>query len=184
MRSRTFAVILVATGLVATSFAVGGDEPKEPNGKLYGEVIAVKQQTRQNNQGEFTEIQVRTRNQQEHWLRLGASEQFGDAVEVGDRVRVRYRATGNPGEPAQVQTMLNYRNGARIHAQEGQGTMVQNRFQYRDGTGTGSENCEQHQWKHQGTAGNGSGQNGGGQNGGDGQGGGGQTGGGGGRGGR
>jgi len=128
----TLTVLLLALG-VAGPVAAQTEAPPGPKGKLVGEVVAVRAQARVHNQGEVTEIQVRTRTQEHYWLQLGPAEQYGNAAQVGDRVRLRVMA-GAEGEPAMVQTMYNYRNGERLRLRDGSGEMIQQRFQYRDRT--------------------------------------------------
>lgn len=167
-------VLLVALG-VAGPVAAQTEDPPGPKGKLEGEVVAVRAQARVHNQGEVTEIQVRTRTQEHYWLQLGPAEQYGNAVQVGDRVRLRVMA-GAEGEPAMVQSMFNYRNGARLRIRDGSGEMIQQRL--RDQTGTGIQAQEKEQEQHRrgdtqgtarqngGTRGGGGGSNGGGGKGG------------------
>jgi hypothetical protein len=64
-------------------------EPADGNGKIKGEVIAVRQSVATQNQGSATEIKVRTRQQQELWLHFGPSDGMGGGFQVGDTIRAR-----------------------------------------------------------------------------------------------
>jgi len=166
-RFSRIALLAIAVVAIVAAGTATADEPGVKNRRMTmnGEIVAVRQQTQLQNQGEVFEIKIRTQNREEHWLQLGPGETFGDAVQQGDRVRVRLMRQG-AGEPAQVQTMLNYRSGERIRVCDGTGAMIQQRDRLRDGSGTGL------QWRHRqagsqngsgnGNNGGGSGSNGGG----------------------
>ncbi len=167
---RTVSILAgLALVLCAAPVAVADDEQPGPNGRLQGEVVAVREQVRQHNQGEFTEIQIQTRNQERYWLQLGPKAQYGDAVQVGDQVRVRTMA-GPEGEPAMVKAMHNFRSGERIRVRDGSGQMIQTQNRLRDGSGTGIQAREQNR-QRQGSGQGGSGGGGSTQQGGGGKGG-------------
>ena len=166
MRRSRIVVTCLALVVAFTGYGLAGSDSPEPDGKWIGEVIGLREQMRVENQGQTTEIQIRDQNRRELWLKLGPTEQYGDAVQVGDRVRVQVMQRGE-GEPAQIKAMQNYRSGERIRVCDGSGAMVQTRLQLRDGTGTGVQNRYRGQAGpsgsgQQGSQGGGGGGNGGG----------------------
>lgn len=127
MRLRTMLPLVAAiAALSATGAAFAQAGPPDD---VRGQVVAVRQTTA--NEGSLTEIQVRTRGRQEMWLRLGAEEP--GAFQVGDRVRARYRKSG---DAALVTDIRNGRTGERttVRAQDGTLMKQQDRDRTRAGT--------------------------------------------------
>lgn len=151
--SKSLIILAGAAALLLAGAALAADDDVPgPQGKLQGEVVAVRQQTRLQDEGAVVEIRLRTRDREEHWLQLGPAARYGDAVQVGDRVRLRAMA-GAAGEPSMIQAMHNYRTGERLQVRNGDGTMAQTRDRFRDGTGTGSQARERHRSRHEGEQG-------------------------------
>lgn len=127
MRLRTtlpLAAAIAAIAACAAAFA----QPGPPDG-IRGQVVAVRQTTA--NEGSLTEIQVRARGRQEMWLRLGAEEP--GAFRVGDRVRARFRTSG---DAALVTDIRNGRTGERMTIRAQDGTLLKQ--QDRDRTRAGA----------------------------------------------
>lgn len=130
MKGTGFALVVTLLALAtAPAVLARGDGAKA---KLSGEIIEVRQQTRLENQGEETQIRVRVRNQDEHWLRLGPADEYGNRVQVGDQVRVRVMFMGEGDIPA-VQSMHNLRTRERIRVRDGSGELVRAQNQNRVG---------------------------------------------------
>lgn len=158
-------VVLLPWALIAAA------PPDDPPGKVKGEVVAVRQATQLQNQGEYTEIQVRTRNQEQLWLQLGPHAEFGDQVQVGDRVRARIQnrvGQDADGDVLAVAEMYNYRTRARIQVRNEDGELVplqqrtRTQARYADGPEDGTGQQERNRVRTREHAGEGGGGNGGG----------------------
>ena len=106
------ALLLALVAPAATGAAAGSW------GRIAGEVIAL------DNEGEFTEIQVRTRDRVERWLRLGTAADYGERFRVGDRVRARVIQAAE-GQPALVSSIQNRRSGERVAVRAKDGRLLQ-----------------------------------------------------------
>jgi uncharacterized membrane protein YgcG len=145
MKNATRGIILVLVAVLSTSMLLAAP-PDERPGKVRGEVVEVRQTTQLQNQGEMTEIRVRTRNQEQLWLRLGPQAEFGDQVVVGDRIRARVMYKGGDGgqTTALVECMYNYQTRTRLQVRNETGELVplqsrvRTRNQAQDGTGDGT----------------------------------------------
>jgi hypothetical protein len=133
MRARQIVISVMVLAWVVSPALLAEDGPVE-GGKVKGEVVQVRQATRLGSEGEFTEVKVRTRNQQEMWLRLGPSEEHAGEFQIGDRVRARFTG-GRDGEPAMVRSIHNYRTGQRLELRDTDGSMLRQQDRRRDGTG-------------------------------------------------
>lgn len=118
-----------------------------------GEVIQVQQRVRTENDGEFDQLRIRTRQGQEMQLQTGKADSCPGCVQVGDQIRARVRQA-DAGQAAQVQSMKVRRDGSMnsYRFQNGQLAQNQARMRARDGSGAGHNNQEQ--WQ-QGKGGNG-----------------------------
>ena len=136
---RRIIIIVGAVMLACSVLPAFAEPPEEHPGKIKGEVVQVRQRTMLQNEGEFTEIKVRTRNQQEMWLQVGPSEEYGNKFQVGDPVRARVMWDGD--EPPKVQKMLNYRSREQYRIRDGSGQMIQaqNRYRHKEATGEQSQ---------------------------------------------
>ncbi len=133
-----FLAPLVAALFLAAGAATAGNDSPPTTAK--GEVIAVHQQIRTANGGTFTELTLRTRQQQEMRLRLGPEAAAAYGVAVGDAIRVRLMAGGPQDGAYLVRTMKNQRTGQLDTLRTLDGDLLQTRDQkrLRDGTGDGT----------------------------------------------
>jgi len=138
-------VLLVATVvmiLAAPGLSAAADSDRQQ--KFNGEVVALRQSVATENQGAFTEIKVRTREQREVWLRLGPSDEMGNGFQVGDTVRARARNEGQ-NDPLPVRDIQNYTTGEKMKIRDRDGTLRQDRDRARDGDGNGDRTRAQDQ---------------------------------------
>lgn len=101
-------------------------DPADGKGNINGEVIAVRQSVATQNEGSMTEIKVRTRQQEERWLRLGPSDEMGDGFQVGDTVRARF-SNGGQGDALPVRDIKNYTTGEKMKLRDRDGTLRRDR---------------------------------------------------------
>jgi len=111
-----------------------------------GEVVQVQQRVRTENDGEFDQLKIRTRQGQEMRLQMGKAEGCPGCVQVGDQIRARVRSSAD-GQAAQVQSMKVRRNGSMqsYRLQNGELTQNESRVRARDGSCAGRINQEQWQ---------------------------------------
>ena len=119
MSAAAILFLLGATGLFA-------GEPVAGDGAIKGEVIAIRQSEATQNQGSLTEIQVRTREQQEVWLRLGPAEGTAERFQVGDPIRARLN-DGGQGAAIPVRDIKNYRTGETLKLRDRDGALRRDR---------------------------------------------------------
>jgi len=142
MKIRTFIVASLVAMLAAgaASMAAPPDDAKG-KGKIEGQVVAVRQstQTHTGNEGEFTEIRVRTRTQQEMWLRLGEASEMGERFQVGTRVRARWMRGAGDDDVVLATRIADLDTGKTVSLRDGNGDLLrtQDRDHLRDGTGDG-----------------------------------------------
>ena len=144
---RTFSVpftLSLALLLAALPTALAQEEPPP---EIEGTVVKVQQRVRTENGAEFTELQIRTREQQMMQLRLGETGSCVDCVREGDQVRARLMGGDAQGEPQRVRSMKVRRTGQSLDFRSESGDLVQTRDQQRlrsrdrihePGTGGGS----------------------------------------------
>ncbi len=110
-------------------------------GTLTGEVVEVRQAADTKNQGSFDEIKVRTRQNQESWLRLGPTDPTGRDWQVGDTVRACFLGDAGDGEAADAIRVHNFRTGRTDRIRTGDGTLLRqrDRDRMRDGSGDGAQ---------------------------------------------
>jgi hypothetical protein len=130
MRSRTVVLAGLALAMAAASPLAAGLKAGT-RGRIDGEVVAVRQQTDLQNRQDYTEVRVRTRDRQEHWLRLGPAAEYGDAFRSGDRMRCRVIGAGED-RPALVRTARNERTQERMRIRDADGTMLRAEDRIRD----------------------------------------------------
>ena len=132
---RVIAGMLVSVLAFAVAFAGDSGAGKDP-GIVKGEVVQVRQSTSSN--GDYTEIKVRNRQQQETWLRLGPADMGGNGARIGDLVRARV-LPGDGSGVAPVRSLQNWRTGQATAFRSADGTLLQSRdrSRLRDGTGDG-----------------------------------------------
>ena len=118
-----------------------------------GEVVQVQQRVRTENDSEFDQLRIRTRQGQEMRLQMGKADTCPGCVRVGDQIRARVGG-GTNGQAAQVQSMKVRRNGSMYsyRFQNGELAQSQARLRARDGSGAGRNNREQ--WQRGGGNGN------------------------------
>lgn len=104
---------------------------------IQGYVIKVEQQVSTQNDGQFDQLRIRTRQGEEMQLKLGQAGSCQGCVQVGDRIRAQVMMGGN-GE-AQIQSMQVRRNREMYGYHLEAGTLVRTRSQLRDGSGLGQQ---------------------------------------------
>lgn len=102
-------------------------------------MVAVHERVRTANQGEYSEITVRTQNREELRLRLGPASDGAPLCAVGDRVRARLVAGGPADGAFLARRMQNRSTGAEVRYRHRDGTLLaeQTRLRARDGSGDG-----------------------------------------------
>jgi uncharacterized membrane protein YgcG len=130
--------ILIAAPAAGSQATAGGEKPRT----VRGEVVEVRQTVQTANQAAFTEIKVRTRQNEESWFRLGPAAQYGNRFQAGDRIRARVTGGGGgDAGPASVREISNHRTGDRLKVRSADGTLLRekDRDRLRDGTGAGDQ---------------------------------------------
>jgi hypothetical protein len=117
--TKVLAALAVAALLAPGAFAQAS---KKGSQRIEGEIVQVRNTVTTQNEGEFTEIQVRTRQQQEQWVRLGRAEDMGDVFQVGDMVRIGMKDPGEDGPPV-AHRIQNYRNGQTLNLRNADGSL-------------------------------------------------------------
>jgi len=136
MRHKLLIVITVLLGSLAATHAVA-KASQEDTSRVKGQIVAVRQSEATENQGALTEIKVRTREQEQFWLRLGRSEEMGNRFQVGDSVKARCRATKGDA-PMEVFSLKNRSNGESFTLRSEDGTLLQQQDRDRDRARDGS----------------------------------------------
>jgi len=129
-------------GLVAALTAIPADAGKgsgKGGGKVKGHVIKVEQQTRTGNDGESTQLTIRTRNGDQMRLNLGDGCQ--GCVKVGDQVQARLQGKQGPNGVGQAQSIKVRRGGEMFSLHNnGSGNMIRQQGRFGDGSGAGQQN--------------------------------------------
>jgi hypothetical protein len=173
-------LVMVAATAVALAAPAAAQQNVPATETIKGQILEIRQSTATENQGTFTEIKVRTRTQQETWLRLGPAEEMDDQFRAGDRIRAHVVA-GDGAEPMNVRRIRNDRTGRSLQIRDAKGTLLRDQDRTRDRDQTGDRTRDRDQSGdrvrdrdriHQPGTGGGQGPGGGGQGSGGGQGGG------------
>lgn len=130
-------IILITGVLIAASLPVlAGDTPQPP--KIRGEVVASRLSPATAGEPACAEVQVRTRDRQHAWLRLGPAEEMAGKFQNGDIVRARVMKGGGQ-DAALAREVRNERTGERMQIRDGSGNLLRerDRDRLRDGSGTG-----------------------------------------------
>ena len=106
---------------------------------LDGEVVDVRDAADDQGRGPFTEVKLRTRAQEERWVRLGPSQERGHAYRLGDQVRARVTTEADATGVGNAESVRNMTTGTRERLRTRDGTAVrqQDRTRARDGSCTG-----------------------------------------------
>lgn len=149
---RRILLTMAAIPIAASLPVLAGDTP-EPTA-IRGEVVATRLSPATAGEPAYAEVQVRTRNQEQTWLRLGPADDMGSKFQKGDPVRARVFQGGSE-EPALVREMRNERTGERVRLRDASGQMLreQDRDRLRDGTGDRSRDRSRDRIHEPGTGG-------------------------------